>query len=413
MTIAHPRHIETAKRNRAHREAGTVDQSPEVFRVEAWKYLDETRWQQEVDLIFRRVPLMLAVGGELKSPGDYKAMMALDVPVLIVRGKDGEARAFVNACSHRGAIVVEEGTGNRSRFACPYHNWTYDQQGCLVGVTDRASFGEIDLDTMGLTALPTAERAGLIFAILTPGLEMDIDGWLEGYDEVLEWFNFADWHLVKTTEIESPNWKISYDGYVDFYHLPFLHKNTFGPQMFRTASYDSWGPHQRVTTPSASSQDTEGMATTSGDTPDLSALPIEEWPMDALAGGIYAMFPNISFACGSQGGMVSQLWPGPTPAQSRTIQYHFVSHEPTEEEREASLLSAAFLENVVRNEDCWMGFRVQTALATGAREHVLFGRNEGGGRHFHQWVERLVGEGSDELGQPVDMRAKELASARE
>lgn len=407
MTLAHPRHIETAKRNQAHREAGTVDQSPEVFRVPAWKYVDEARWQQEMDAVFRRVPLMLAVGGELKKPGDYKAMMALDVPVLIVRGKDGAARAFVNSCSHRGAIVVEEGHGNRNRFSCPYHNWTYDNEGCLVGVTDRAAFGEIDVESMGLTPLPTAERAGLIFAILTPGVPMDIDGWLQGYDEVLEWFNFADWHLITTTEIEGPNWKIAYDGYVDFYHLPFLHKNTFGPQMFRTASYDFWGPHQRVSTPALQSQATEGMATR-GDMPDLTTVPIEEWPIDALAGGVYAMFPNISFACGSTGGMISQLWPGPTPDRSRTIQYHFVSHEPTEEERGMSMMSAAFLENVVRNEDYWMGLRVQKSLSTGVQEHVLFGKNEGGGRHYHRWVDRLIDEAGDQV---VDIRRGNLASA--
>lgn len=392
MTAAHPRHIETARRNQAHRRAGTVDQSPDVYREPAWKYVDPERWQQEIDRIFRRVPLMLAVGGEIRAPGSYKAMMALDVPVLIVRGDDGQARAFVNSCSHRGAIVVEEGYGTRSRFACPYHNWTYDGRGALVGITDRRSFGDVDVACMGLTELPTAERAGLVFVTLTPGAAMDIDAWLQGYDEVLEWFGCGDWDLVTTAEIEGPSWKIAFDGYVDFYHLPFLHKKTFGADMFRTASYDFWGPHVRVTTPARVTASGEGPGG-ERENVDLDDVPIEEWPIDALAGGVYAMFPNISFACGTRGGMVSQLWPGPTHDRSHTIQYHFVPHDATEEDREAARKGADFLERVVRDEDYWMGKRVQTALATGVMTDVLFGRNEGGGRHFHKWVDGLL-EGS-------------------
>ena len=120
-------------------------------------------------------PLMLALGGELRGPNSYKAMTVMDIPVLLTRGPDGEVRAFVNQCSHRSAIVVPEGTGTARRFACPYHNWTYNPMGDLVGVTDREYFGEIDVECMGLTPLPVAERAGLIFVVITPGVAMNID----------------------------------------------------------------------------------------------------------------------------------------------------------------------------------------------------------------------------------------------
>ena len=104
---------------------------------------------------------MLALGGELRGPNSYKAMTVMDIPVLLTRGADGEVRAFVNQCSHRGAIVVPDGIGTTRRFACPYHNWTYNTMGDLVGVTDREYFGDIDVSCMGLTPLPVAERAGL------------------------------------------------------------------------------------------------------------------------------------------------------------------------------------------------------------------------------------------------------------
>ncbi|CAN0503265.1 unnamed protein product, partial [Phaeothamnion confervicola] len=165
---------------------------------------------------------------ELKEPNSYRAMDVMGVPVLLIRGDDGVLRSFVNMCSHRGAIVVEEGSGTARRFTCPYHAWSYDGRGSLVGILDRAAFGEIDMACHGLTALPVAERAGLVFGGITPGMDFDIDRHLCGYGEMLEHLGFADCRLVGRQAVGGPNWKLAYDGYLDFYHLPILHKNTFG-----------------------------------------------------------------------------------------------------------------------------------------------------------------------------------------
>ena len=121
--------IDMARDNIAHSRAGnTPGQAEGIMRVPAGHYLDPERWAREVAL-FKRLPLMLALGGELRGPSSYKAMTMMDVPVLLTRGSDGEVRAFVNQCSHRGAIVVPEGSGTARRFACPYHAWTYDTTG--------------------------------------------------------------------------------------------------------------------------------------------------------------------------------------------------------------------------------------------------------------------------------------------
>ena len=68
---------------------------------------------------------------------------------------------------------------------------------------------------------------------------MNIDEHLCGYDQVLDFFGFGDWHLISQRELPGPNWKVAYDGYLDFYHLPFLHRNSFGPDMFNKAIYTS------------------------------------------------------------------------------------------------------------------------------------------------------------------------------
>ena len=374
--------VEMARDNAAHVVAGnTPGQVDDIMRVPVGKYLDHDRWEREVAL-FKRLPLMLALGDELRGPNSYKAMTVMDVPVLLTRGAAGEVRAFVNACSHRGAVVVPEGIGTARRFACPYHAWTYDTKGDLVGVTDREFFGDIDPSTLGLTPLPVAERAGLIFVVLTPGTPMNIDDHLHGYDKVLDFFGFGDWHLISRKEIPGPNWKIAYDGYLDFYHLPFLHRASFGTEISNKAMYYSWGPHQRVTAPDPAM-------------PALVETPEDEWNMDRICGGVWTIFPHISFAGGNGGGLISQLFPGSTPGSSTTIQNYFVAAEPSEERIAEAQGVANFLEAVVRDEDYFTGLRLQQALATGAKEHVIFGRNEGGGQQFHTMLDEYLS------GEPV------------
>jgi len=92
-------------------------------------YVDADQWGAEMELIFKRVPLMLALTCEMPKPGDYKAMEAVGLPILISRDKWGVARAFLNVCSHRGAPVAKDGHGNCARFTCVYHGWTFAADG--------------------------------------------------------------------------------------------------------------------------------------------------------------------------------------------------------------------------------------------------------------------------------------------
>ena len=372
--------LEMARRNIAHVKAGTIDQEPDVFRVPATNYFEPERWKVEVDRIFKRMPLMLGFTAELREPGSYKAMEVAGVPVLIARGQDGEARAFVNMCSHRGAIVVQEGVGTARQFSCPYHGWAYSLDGELVGILNPEMFGELDTSCLGLTPLPVAERAGLIFVVLTPGAALDIDTFLCGYDEMLEHLGFDKCHVVGRQTLAGPNWKVAYDGYLDFYHLPILHRNSFGANIPNKALYDAWGPHQRVSMPNPTFL-------------PLEDVPEEEWDIEAMLGGVWTIFPHVSVADFDAGGklyMVSQLFPGPTADESLTIQNFLATFEPDEEHQILIKEQMAFLDNVVTNEDYYTGLRIQRSVKTGAKKEFLFGRNEGGGQRFHRWVDALI-----------------------
>ena len=378
--------IEIALKDLEHGRNGTLDQASDIYQVPVEHYFDRERWQAEVDLIFRRMPLMLAATAELPNPGDYKAMDALGVQVLLTRTRSGEVKAFVNMCSHRGARLVEAGAGNAHKFTCPYHAWTFSPEGDLVAVYSADDFGEIDKSCYGLTQLPCLERAGLIWVTLNPKSNVDIGEFLSGYDGLLGEFGFADWHHQHTQTLPGPNWKVAYDGYLDYYHLPILHRNSFGAEIGNKANYYSWGPHTHLGRPDTSWEEFEGK-------------PEDEWPLVSLLQGVWTIFPHISIASFFGGGrsvMISQLFPGDSPETSYTNQIFLMENEPdTDELKTEAQQQFDFLKQVVAEEDYATGIALQRNLKVGAKDHVLFGRNERGGQDFHKWVDTIL-ETSDE-----------------
>lgn len=388
--------IEMTRSLIAHAKAGTIDQADTVVEVPVAAYTDPALFELEKKRIFRRLPLMLAPSCELPEPGSYKAMTVVGVPVLLSRQKDDSVSAFLNMCTHRGNPVAS-GEGTATRFVCGYHGWTFKNDGSLVGVASATDFGAIDKAAHCLKRFPTLERAGLIWAILDPRSTLSIEDYLCGYDEMLGHFGFESWVVFDKRIIAGPNWKTAYDGYLDFYHLPVLHKDTFGADFFNRANFFAWGPHQRLTTPTA-----QYVKLGSDVSVQLDEMDEKDWPLDALTAGVWTIFPHISIASfyggNSRGALLSQLFPGDSVGESVTHQYYLMEREPTDP---ATIAGAHqqfdFLKTVVEGEDYATGKRQHQALMSGMTDHVLFGRNEGGGQTFHRWAERLVAASDEEL----------------
>ena len=394
-----------------HGAADTMEYADEVVRIPASAYIDPDLYEREKKEIFRRLPLMVAPSCELPNPGDFKAMEICGVPLLLTRQKDGSVVALLNMCAHRGNPVAS-GSGNASRFTCGYHGWTFKNDGALVGIASPQDFGAIDKAAHCLTRFPVYEKAGLIWATLDPDSKLDIADYLCGYDDLLTAFGFDDWHLFSKRTLAGPNWKTAYDGYLDFYHLPILHKDTFGADFYNRANYFAWGPHQRLSTPSkfaikVSADDDQEL--------DLTQVADEDLPYEVLVQGVWTIFPHISIASfyggGLRGALISQLFPGETVGESFTTQYYVMEHEPKDEDAiKAAHEQFDFLEIVVRDEDYATGKRQHEALQSGLMKEVLFGRNERGGQVFHQWVDKLTNASDEEL---VEIFAAETAQAAE
>jgi phenylpropionate dioxygenase-like ring-hydroxylating dioxygenase large terminal subunit len=353
-------------------------QSDKITTVPARSYTDPEQWQREMDLIFKRVPLMLALSCELPEPGNYKAMEAVGLPVLITRDKAGQAHAFLNVCAHRGALVAEEGHGSCARFTCKYHAWTYGLDGKLLAIADREKFGDIDKATRGLRELPCVEKAGMIFVVLTPGAEIDVDAFYAGMLDDFEAQNLAGWSFLGSREIEGANWKIAFDGYLEGYHFKTLHPETIYPRTPSNVTfYENFGPHLRIGFPQV------GIA-------KLREVPREHWSAQENNGFDFVriLFPNVSAFLAPEIAQIAQLFPGPTPDRNRTVLLYARKDPPKDDaDRKQIEQMITFLRDVTYTEDYLIGLEIQKGLESGALDSVILGKNERGNQFFHEVVD--------------------------
>ena len=197
-----------------HAKEGTLRQAEEVMQLPAENYTDPDRFEAELNQVIKRVPIILGPSCEIPNPGDYKTLSVAGMSLIVSRDDKGKVHALINACSHRGACLVENEKGNRRKFTCPYHGWSFSNKGSLIAISAQDDFGEINKNDYGLKTLPVYETAGLIWAIVNPKSTVDIQSFLAGYDKMLETFAFSEWVYVSKRTFSGPNWKIAYDGYL-------------------------------------------------------------------------------------------------------------------------------------------------------------------------------------------------------
>ena len=164
---------------------------------------------------------------EIANPGDYVARDLAGESVFLTRNEGGKLRAFYNVCSHRGTRFLDEGTGSvRKAFKCPYHAWTYDLDGCLIGspnVKEDERFNRADYPLHGVGV---DEYAGFVFVNLskepTPLVEF-LDDSTETMT-VFERFHMEDLRIGKQIIYEvHANWKILVENYNECLHCPQVH----------------------------------------------------------------------------------------------------------------------------------------------------------------------------------------------
>jgi nitrite reductase/ring-hydroxylating ferredoxin subunit len=146
-------------------------------------FVNEELYQQELEQVFARSWLFVGHESQVPKPGDFFQSRMGEEAVLLVRDRQGELHVFLNTCRHRGMKVCRYDQGNTLLFTCPFHGWSYDTNGKLVGVPeyDTAYHAELDKSRWGLPEARIANYHGSIWANWEPGAPSFID-WLGDYD---------------------------------------------------------------------------------------------------------------------------------------------------------------------------------------------------------------------------------------
>jgi len=224
-----------------------IDQGPvlgDVRRgmIPAHIYNDSELFALEKERLFARSWLFIAHESEVPQPGDYVVRRVLDDSFIVSRGSSGQVRAMFNMCLHRGMQICRAEMGNASHFRCPYHGWSYRNDGRLVGLPfhQDAYGGEDGFSRKGQTLLPAPSLDtynGLIFISLDP----DAPPLREFLGDFAFYLDYYTKQSASGIELHGPqrwrvkaNWKIGAENFAgDMYHTPQTHTSVVEIGLFR------------------------------------------------------------------------------------------------------------------------------------------------------------------------------------
>lgn len=194
---------------------------PETHLVSGRVYHDEEVFAIEREKIFGKVWTLACHESELPGKYDFRAVEIAGTPLVVVRGEDAGVRAFINVCSHRGARLVNERSGNTRAFTCFYHRWSYDTKGSCINIPRPEGYQArgVRPEDYGLRQVRAEVKLGLVFVNLDDSaepLDAYLGGALDPLEQMLGTVPLEVFHYQRF-EIEA-NWKAWMETNLDAYH---------------------------------------------------------------------------------------------------------------------------------------------------------------------------------------------------
>jgi phenylpropionate dioxygenase-like ring-hydroxylating dioxygenase large terminal subunit len=363
--------------------------SPEFFELER-------------ERIFRRHWLNVGRVDDVPAPGDYfvRDLVVCRVSVLIMRGTDGEVRAFHNVCSHRGNKLVWQAKGRcPGRLACGFHNWAYDADGCLAYVPDEENFHGLDKGEHGLTPIACAVWEGFVFVHLDGEPRMSLPEYLGGVAAQLANCPFGNMQRLRTYLVdERANWKVGLDAQNEVYHLPFQHRYTF-PDAFvlkdrrftrfmNVNLYDYHSVWSCEYNPEHRQAPTEALLNRLDRATNNVRMPQMIGDFD-----FFVIFPNMVIllfkGVATDFYVTYNFWPLALDHTQWEIRFHFPPAETLGQRLTQEWMICRLRDTLM--EDAKAHESIHQGLASRAKKVLLLQDEEITIRHFHHMVERAVG----------------------
>lgn len=376
-------------------------------------------WFARESNVFAKVWLHAGRVERLEKPGDWFLfeMPAIPASIIVVKGRDGEVRAFHNVCSHRGMKLVWNKTGGGGKFSCPYHAWTYDDRGQLAGLPRASAFPCVDRKDSGLTPVHCEVWQGFIFLCLakTPG--QTLREYLGPIPDRLSDIPFGQYGFTAklTAEVDS-NWKFGIEAASESYHVPAVHSATIGTMLNSaenpTGDNLAWapmGPHRMATigynrdyrfpdhrlVQNFAAANVAGMLQTGEEGGGLANHPqVNRAGHKDFGNDQYFLFPNMSIVIAHTGWWYTSYVPLARDRFQWSIVFHY-ERPRTAREMFCLTQSVVFQRDLLTEDNVRFPYQ-QELMTSGAKSFFQFGEPELLLRHLHAVMATAIRSTTDD-----------------
>ena len=334
----------------------------------------EQKWlDAELTGVFARTWQWICHAGLLSAPGGYVTATLAGMPVAVVRGREGELRAFYNVCQHRAHELLS-GAGTTRNIVCPYHAWTYDLTGALKAARRADRMETFEKSDICLQRVQVEEFGGFVYVNLDPDAPALADQAGDLAADIALWAPDVSTlrHAKRLTYDVATNWKNVIDNFLECYHCHIAHKefvDLVDMNTYEVRTHGIWsshfaeaGKHQNA------------------------AYDVSEATVNQHA--VWWLWPNTCLLRypGRGNFMVFQVLPAGPERTLETWDFYFETAEPEEAEAQ----SVRYVDEVLQQQDIALVESVQRGMRTSAFDQGRIvvdaagsGLSEHGVHHFH------------------------------
>ncbi len=336
-------------------------------------YVQQHYLDLERDIVFGKTWQYVCHVGEIANPGDYQTVNIQGHPLVVLRDRQGQLRAFYNVCLHRGHELLE-GSGNTKTIVCPYHAWCYKLDGDLMSARYSDWMEDFDFADFKLMPVQIEEFCSMVWINLDKDAPSLAEQSGELGNEILSYApDLAGLKLAhRKTYTLKANWKSVVDNFLECYHCAVAHRD-----FVTLVDIDNY----RVTTHGIYSSHIAPAGKTDNSAYDVSEASVQDH-------AVWWLWPNTALLRypGSPNWMVWRFIPIDAETTYEIFDFFYEDDTPTEQQMEA----IEYIDTVLQKEDIDIVESVQRGMKTPAYDRGRFvcnlngfGESEHAVHHFH------------------------------
>ena len=354
-----------------HIDNGTTDLGDTVWREPVEHYHSQERFDAEIALLRSR-PVPFCPSAALPDKGSYIARQSAGTPLVVARGKDGQVRAFINACRHRG-MQVASGSGRANAFVCPYHAWSYGLDGSLKAIQGKGAFPGVAIEDHGLVEVSAEEKGGIVYVMQEGTISAEM------LEDCRDYFTPGQQLFQQSDTTDQANWKLLTETLLEGYHIKSLHQKSFYPYGLDNINLvETYGANARVTFPFRRIE-------------KLRDIPADQRRAAGMLTSVYHHFPNASISVLSKHSNLTIMEPL-SPSSTQMVIYLVTTDQTVENPipLEDAKRDAEFVNQSGQEEDREAACLIQQTVTAQANSHLTFGYFEKAIVNFHQHLSKSL-----------------------